>query len=93
MGTSRVDRPCPVLRNATSKVPSVKNAFNQILNEEVSTHKLHEKVKRIFNSAKRHHRLTHEEEAEYETLDDRLNRSVKCADNGCRKARMGTVPF
>ena len=93
VGNTRDDRPPPILKKATSKIPSVKNAFNQILNEEITTHKLHEKVQRIFNSAKKHHRLTHEEEAEYETLDDRLIRSVKCADNGCRKARMGTVPF
>ena len=93
VGSSRDDRPPPILKKATSKIPSVKNAFNQILNEEVLTHKLHEKVQRIFNSAKRQHRLTQEEEAEYENLDDRLIRGVKCADSGCRKARMGTVPF
>ena len=93
VGTSRDDRPPPILKKATSKIPSVKNTFNRLLNEEVTTHKLHEKVQRIFDSAKRRHGLTQEEESQYEMLDDRLIRSVKRADNGCRKARMGTVPF
>lgn len=40
VGTSREDRPPPLLRKATSKIPSVKRKFNQLLEAEVKTHKL-----------------------------------------------------
>jgi len=43
VGIGREDRPPPMLRKATSKIPSVKRQFNELLETEVKRHKLKEK--------------------------------------------------
>ena len=44
VGEERDDRPPPILKKATSKIPSVKKEFKRLLNEAVEDHKLHEKT-------------------------------------------------
>jgi len=46
VGASREDRPPPLLRKATSKIPSVKREFNQLLETAVKTHKLQAKMEK-----------------------------------------------
>ena len=93
IGTSRDDRPPPILRKATSKIPSVRRKFCSVLNEEVQKHRLHAKAKELFNRARTNKRLTSDEAVEYEKIEGRLRKSVKYADSKCRKARIGRVPF
>lgn len=52
VGNARDDRPPPILCKATSKIPSVKNEFDRLLNEQVKQHKLFEKTKELFKKAK-----------------------------------------
>ena len=93
VGSERDDRAPPILRKTTSKIPSVRKAFNRILNEEVNTRRLHSRAESLVNSARSNKRLTAEEKSEYEIIENRLRRAVKFADNTCRKARVGKVPF
>ena len=44
-------------------------------------------------TAKINKKLTATEADEYEKIEQRIRRGVKYADSGCRKARMGKVPF
>jgi hypothetical protein len=93
IGTARDDRPPPILRKVTSKKPTVRIAFDKVLNEEVSKYKLHEKAERLIERARTNKRLLEADAADYEKIEERLLRAVKCADTRCRKARMGVKPF
>ena len=93
VGYERDDRPPPVLRKTTSKIPSVKKSFNTKLNQEIMNHKLHSKTKKLMETAKKNKQLTDEEAKEYERIEQRIRRGVKYADSCCRKARMGKVSF
>ena len=93
IGTARDDRPPPIIRKATSKIPSVRKRFSAVLNEEVKKYKLHDKVKQLISRARTNKELTQEDSENYEKIEERLRRAVKNADNVCRKARVGTVPF
>jgi hypothetical protein len=93
IGCARDDRPPPIYRKATSKVPSVRDAFSEALNKNMKGHKLHEKAERLVESARANKSLTAEEAQLYEKSKDRLRRAVRYADSKCRKARTGHVPF
>ena len=93
IGEPRDDKPPPLMRKATSKIPSVKNEFNRILNEKINLHMLEIKAVELMEAAKLNGALTTEQEAEYDTIEEILKRAVKCTDRQCRKARMGHVPF
>ena len=93
IGTARDYLPPPILRKATSKIPTVRIAFDKALNEEVSKYKLHEKAERLIERARTNKRLSEADAADYEKIEERLLRAVKCADTRCRKARMGVTPF
>ena len=93
IGRARDDRPPPIYRKATSKVPSVKEAFNEALNRQIHKHKLHEKVESLIECARTNKKLNASEEKNYEGVEERLRRAVCYADNKCRKARTGHVPF
>jgi len=49
-----------MLRKATSKIPSVRKAFNLLLEQEVRKHKLDEKMDKVFTYAEKHEKLTTE---------------------------------
>ena len=93
VGEEKDDRPPPVLRKATSKIPSVKHAFNASLNKEIERHKLHTKAAALMEVARTHKTLNPTHALEYEKIEMRIRRAVKYADSRCRKARMGKVPF
>ena len=93
IGEARDDRPPPILKKATSKIPSVRNEFNRLINEAIVEHKLHEKAELLVETARKHKVLTSQEAELYEKIEERLRRAVKYADNRCRKARVGKVPF
>ena len=93
VGEARDDRPTPIFKKATSKIPSVKKEFNRSLNEAVDEHKLHEKAEALVEIARENKALIHLEAEEYEKIEDMLRRAAKYADNNCWKARVGKVPF
>ena len=93
VGTARDDRPPPILRKATSKIPTVRIEFDKILNEQVSEYKLYEKAEQLIEKARTNKRLSDEDAANYEKIEERMFSAVKCADNRCRKARVGKTPF
>jgi len=93
VGTGRDDRSPPMLRKATSKIPSVRKAFNALLEEEVRKHKLGEKMDKVYNYAEKHEDLSTEMKELYETVEDRIRRAIKAADTNCRKIKKNTVPF
>ena len=93
VGLERDDRPPPIIRKATSKIPTVRKAFNKSLNEEIRKHQLHSRAKKLMTAAQTNKALTPGEEEEYERVEQRIRRDVKFADTKCRKARMGRVPF
>ena len=93
VGAERDDRAPPILRKTTSKIPSVRKAFNKILNDEIDTRELYGRAESLIEAARARKKLTAEEKSEYEIIEGRMRRAVKFADNSCRKARVGKVPF
>ena len=93
IGTPRDDKCPPLLRKTTSKIPSVKENFQLELEKHVIQHKLHLKISELYNEAIMTHALTDQQQKTYEQIENTLQRGVKSADNKCRKARRGMVPF
>ena len=69
VGAAREDRPTPLLRKATSKIPTVRNELNKIFNEQVKKYHLTEKVQRLLTFAKENKKLMHEHEVMYEKIE------------------------
>jgi hypothetical protein len=92
VGIGREDRPPPMLRKATSKIPSVKRQFNELLEIEVKRHKLKEKMQVIFEHAQNVKELT---EVQYEKIEERIRirRVIKKAEKNCRICKRKQVPF
>jgi len=86
----------PLERKATSKVPSIRENFNKILNEQVRIHKLDDKVKKLTEDIKVQMLLgvgiTMDLKQQMDLLNEILIRTVQTADNQCQKARRGHVP-
>jgi hypothetical protein len=60
----------------------------------VRKHKLHERIEQLYKKAiKQDVIFTQEDMKEYETIETRMQRAIKCGDRKCRKARMGSVAF
>ena len=82
-----------VNRKATSKIPSIKKEFNDILNRRLKNQNMEEKVKKletiIENEVSDHSTFNRL----YEHLDESFRRSVRHADNKCKKIRKGPIPF
>jgi hypothetical protein len=93
IGSSRIDRAPPLLRKATSKIPSVKESFQQLVEQKTVEYNLHSKILTLYNSAKKGGILTENLAATYESIEYTMQRIIKHADNRCRKARRGGVPF
>ena len=93
VGTSREDRPPPLMRKATSKIPSVKRAFNQLLEAEVKKHNLRDKMDEIYKHAVTEHELTTDMKLKYEQVEERIRRAIKDADRHCRTHKRKSVPF
>ena len=93
IGSARDDRPPPILRKTTSRIPSVRKSFNKIVNDEVEKHRLHEKTEELIKAARTNKALTKDQARDYEMIEKRLRRAVKYGDSKCRKARVGNVPF
>ena len=93
VGRARDDRPPPVYRKATCKIPSVKEAFSKALNKQIDRYGLHAKAKQLVDSARVTKSLSTADATNYESIEERLRRAVSHADNKCRKARTGHVPF
>lgn len=86
----------PLERKATSKVPSIRENFNKILNEQVQIHKLDRKVETLTKDVKTQRSIdngiTMECQQQMDLLNEILMRLVQTADNQCQKARRGQVP-
>jgi len=93
VGTSREDRLPPLLQKATSKIPSVKREFNQLLEAAVKTHKLQGKMDEVYKHAVTHHKLSDDMQEKYEKIEERIQRAIKDADRHCRTHKRKTVPF
>jgi len=93
VGKSRDDKIPPLLRKATSKVPSTKEQFQLELDKQVVTHKLHKKTTELYEISLMQKHLSPQQQQTYELIEDMMQRCVKSADRKCRKARRGHVPF
>ena len=93
VGTNRDDRPPPIERRTTSKIPSVKTSFSELLEQQVIKHQLQEKMEKLFKASNQTKHLTTEQKEDYEAIDERIRRAVKYADKRCRKLRRGKLPF
>ena len=93
IGAAREDRAPPLVRKATSKIPSVKMKFNDLLDTEMNRHKIGEKVQTLLEEAKCTKALSTDSQSVYNMIESRLLRAVKYADTKCRKARKGQIPF
>lgn len=96
VGTALSERARPIERKATSKVPTIKESFSYILNEQVEAHKLGRKTKTLEEAAHRQMRQNGRIDEYTETVMDQLNeilvRLIKTADSQCQKSRQGAIP-
>jgi hypothetical protein len=90
---NRDDHAPPIERRATAKVPSVRHKFNALLETEVHNHNLHVKMEDLYSRAQTNRELSKEDEELYDSIEERIKRSVKFSDNNCRKVRRGNIPF
>ena len=90
---NRDDHAPPVERRATSKIPSVRNKFNELLEEQVHKHDLHTKIRDLYTEGEDKGTLTKKQEKIYDLIEERMKRAVKYADKHCRKVRRGKIPF
>lgn len=96
VGASLHERARPLERKATSKVPSIRERFNELLNEQIvwhkldsKTHKLDEMVRVQMSSCGYIDEIA---QAQMDKLNEILVRLVKTADSQCQKGRRGTIP-
>lgn len=92
LGVKRHDKLTALSRRVTSKIPSVKATFQKLLEKQVLHYDLHYKINRLFNKAMQQN-FSHEEELQYEIIEQRMQRAVKWADRHCRRVRRGGIPF
>jgi hypothetical protein len=88
-----MDRAPPLLRKATSKIPSVKEKFHLLIEKQVIQHRLYQKLLPLFHIAKSGKQFSRKDKTDYERIEETMQRIIKSADNKCRKARRGPVPF
>ena len=93
IGAAREDQAPALVRKATSKIPSVKMKFNDLLDTEMNRHKIGDKVQALLEEAKCTKALSTDSQAIYNMIESRLMRAVKYTDKKCRKARKGQIPF
>jgi exonuclease III len=93
IGAPRNDCTPPMLRKATTKIPSVKNKFHQLVETQVHQHRLLQKVSTLYEMAKSGKPWSNEQKQLYESIESRLQKIVKYADRNCRKVRRGPTPF
>jgi hypothetical protein len=92
IGEPRDGRRPPLMRKCTSKIPSVRDSFQRLMDEQVAKYNLHTRMTALFEKISCD--MTFEKKAdqdEYECIEERIQRAVKYADEKCRKARVGTV--
>lgn len=80
-----------IQRKATSKIPSVKNTFQQLVEQKVLDYKLHEKTRIVYSAAMAQHKLSTDQIKLYESLEGQMQRIIKFADRKCRKVRRGGI--
>lgn len=93
IGTPQDDKSPRISRRASPKIPSVKERFAAILNEEVAKYHLLKKIRILYNNVKRHASITEDEKHLYEQIEVRMQRAVACADKRCRKVKRGAIPY
>ena len=93
VGAPRDDRPPPMERRATTKIPSVKRAFQRLLSQQVEVHQLQTKMATLFEEVQRKPTMSQEQSETYEQIEERMQRAIKFADSRCRKVRRGALPF
>ena len=83
----------PLVRKATSKIPSIKKEFNDKLNDHLKSYGIEEKINELENLTKDKN-VAHELFSNlYESIDERFRRGVTYADKRCKKGRRGPIPF
>jgi hypothetical protein len=80
---ARDDKRPPLLRKCTSKIPSVQQNFQMLMEHQVLKHNLLHQIDLLHQSAVTNGCFTKLEEAEYERIEDRIQRATKYADKRC----------
>ena len=84
-------------RRVTAKIPSVKNAFQELMEEQMKQYNIREKVDTLYEKCieevKEFNRISKESEKEMDNLNDRVTRAKNYADKRCRKLRTGKIPY
>lgn len=94
VGTPRDDKRPPLMRKCTSKIPSVRNYFQSLVESQVIKHNLHIRIEKLYQKASQDKsNFTLDDKKEYELIETRMQRAVRYGDRKCRKARMGTIAF
>lgn len=92
LGTKRYDRCTRLTRKVTSKMPSIKITFQQLLEQQILLHSLPQKIQQLYDKALTH-TFDQSDKALYEQVELRMQRAVAYADRHCRKVRRGSIPF
>jgi hypothetical protein len=92
LGIERHEYTTSITRKVTSKIPSVKKRFQQLLETEVIMHNLHEKTKYLYERAQQQ-QFDKMDEALYKQIELRIQRAVKYSDSKSRKVKRGAIPY
>lgn len=93
LGLPRDDLCPPLLRKTTSKIPSVKTKFQNLVENQVRRYKIDRQMDTLFKHITDGHPFEQAQAKEYESIEQRIQRAVKYADRRCRKARWGKIPY
>lgn len=93
LGIQRYDRCTAISRKVTAKMPSVKENYQRLLEQQVTKHNLGQKMEYLYQQAISNRRLNEDEEQIYEQIEQRMQRAVQYADKRCRKIRRGQISY
>jgi hypothetical protein len=93
LGASRYDKCTKLNRKATTKMPSVKLKFQQLLEQQVLLHNIGSKMDYLYDRALTNKKINREDRMLYKQIETRMQRAVKYADHHCMKARRGQIPY
>ena len=93
VGTQRDDRAPPLERRATTKIPSVKKAFQRLMERQIKMYNLYNRMDKLMREVDNTPNMTISQKQEYERIEERMQRAVAYADKRCRNIRRGCIPF
>mmetsp|Transcript_8494 Transcript_8494/g.16012 ORF Transcript_8494/g.16012 Transcript_8494/m.16012 type:complete len:1891 (+) Transcript_8494:4302-9974(+) len=96
-GTNVIEPLSAISRRVSSKIPSVQEKFNKLVNQFMTQHKMPQKVRMLKGKCKedmeRGDELSKNSSRQIDVIYDNITRAIQYADKRCKKVRVGAIPF